>query len=224
MTTMSDRLAQYRSAVLEDVARYVADRTGAQRQIVRDQVEAVSEGVVAAPLSLAMADALGAPPGGRRGAGLATALVELAALSLRRFCSDGEGQGQDAGQPLALNAADGLYALAHLAQLDLAAPAQGGPVETLPRLDALAAQVWEGAMASGPFGEWGGVAGRLGRFAGSAAAVGAGRTALLDALTELGESLTLKWSGGAMRPESAGVVNRAPFTEDERVKLLALSG
>jgi len=224
MTTPSDRLAQYRTALLEDVDRYIAERTGAQRQMVRDQVQAVADAVLAAPLSLALADALGARADRRRAAGLMTALVELAALSLRRLCSGADGQDEPSVQPLTLNAADGLYALGHLALLDFADSLGRHSGETLAILDALATRIWEGAMSEGPFGDWAGVAGRLGRTAGSAAALAAGRAEVVEVLAELGESLTLRWSGDASRPEIAGVVNRAPFTEDERVRLLALSG
>jgi inactivated superfamily I helicase len=173
--------------------------------------------LTAGPICLALADALGAPREPRSEAGLAVALLELAATALRSLeagANDNNPVVVANGLPLALNAADALYSLAHLSLLDLAFGAEGLESRILTTFDRLCAGAWE-AQAAGE-GELRGQS-ELGRAAGELAALAAGRAGQAQAMGDLGAAILV---GGTSHARS--LIEALPVGAQEKEKLTAI--
>ena len=122
-----EKLGPYRKEFADALSELLRMPPATQNSLIAEHVRAAGD-LVSGPLCLAIGDALGVPHQQRRAAALAAGLVELAAASTMNL---GAGDGTtarialDNGYPLALNAMDALYSLAHLALLDMAGDIEG---------------------------------------------------------------------------------------------------
>jgi hypothetical protein len=219
----SEALKDYQSELRDGIEKFRAGRPAAQAELVREII-AAHPSLIAAPLCLAIAEALHVSREGRREAGLSTAFLELAAQALRDLSGDSDASPmvKAHGLPLALNSADALYSLGHLALLDFVGGLEGREGAAAARLDTLCASAWEGCAGPGAdaptFNDWSRVLGAVGRFAGVAAGLAAGRSqAAVEALGEFAAGAASGSAGAASEALRTGV-----FSEDEHARLQAL--
>ncbi len=164
----------------------------------------------------------------RRDAGLTTGLVEAAAMATASLTSDPD---QDlvtraAGLPLALNSADAIYSLSHLAALDFALSMEGRGAATMARFDGLAGQVWMAAAGREPGAAHQAATQRsLGRMAGEMAGLAAGRSdgavAALGAFGEIAADGLQGVTSNGDAPTRA-LFSANGLSRDEQARLLML--
>lgn len=228
--TLTGALLPFQSELAESIERFRELRPAAQSELVRKRLDARSDAIpaFAGPLCLAVAQALGLSKEARRDAGITAGLVEAAAMATASLTSDPD---QDlvtraAGLPLALNSADAIYSLSHLAALDFALSLEGYGAVTMARFDDLAGQVWSAIAGSEPGAPHQAATRRcLGRLAGELAAFAAGRHgAAVTALGAYGEiaadGLQGVTSNGDHRTKA--LLSATQLSPDEQARLLML--
>jgi hypothetical protein len=204
-----------RREVLDELERYTARYCGVEADLVRKHltVAPLEASFDASAITLSAATALGAPPDIARVAARTVGFVE-AAVSVMRCLTTEPGGGAVArteGLPLALNAADALYSLAHLSLGELVTIEIQDRVRIVGRANELSSALWEASLQGGePYGDWDQVEGGLSRLAGEMAAHAAGRP---TSRTALGQFFAT--SGQASLSEQ-------DFDEGERRRLKAL--
>ena len=205
-------LTAYRSELMDALERFRQRRHSAHSGLVGEHIALAGE-LEAGPLCLALADALGATVEARRDAGLATAFLELASTSLGGL--EGESDANPLvvanGMPLALNSADALYSLAHLAVLDLASGLEGLEAVVLAAFDGYALELWTEQSA-------GASTAVLGRMAGVLAALAAGRANLVEGIGGLGAEII----AGASPDEVRGLIDALSVGTHEKQRLTAI--
>ncbi|HXH21562.1 MAG TPA: hypothetical protein VNN10_06000 [Dehalococcoidia bacterium] len=207
--------------VLAEVERFVRRHEAAQNALVLEHVASASEGLGAGPLCAAVGQALGVGGELSRGVALAVALTEVASAALRSLDPEAErGGGQvqaKHGLPLALNSADALFGLAHVALSEIESSEGGRRPGLAAAFDTLALGVWE-ALAAGD------ARGALGRMAGELAGRAAGKDeATVAALGRFGAAVSEAAAGETSRLGSArAALEGTNLSQGEREALSAL--
>ncbi len=232
----ADALAQARQDVHDEIERFLKRHDAAQSGLIGEHLAAIEKGpgLTAAPLCLAIGRVLGVE---REEAAQTAAMVGLAEAAAAALCglSPEEEDAAAAGSvqarhglPLALNAADALYALAHLALAEFESAEGGRKLGLGATFDGGTADLWAASLdTSGKvaryFGDSAKVAGAAGGLAGQVAARVAGRQgAALTALSEFGSRACVALSSLGEASSAIEVLASSGLSPREREALSAL--